>query len=126
MILATHTGAADATAPYWTVDAFYQERARQHKFRHTCTTLGYDSTFIVRTDVPTNDAAGSSPNRSVVAAIASCAAFLAVGFVAFVLFVRKRELQNNPLFTALTQQSEGKRQSTYKSTQMVQCSSVVA
>jgi hypothetical protein len=40
-------GTVDATEPYWTVDAFHNNRARIHLFQSSCTTIGYDSTFIV-------------------------------------------------------------------------------
>ena len=41
------TGDADAPEPYWTVDAYHEEIPRLHGFIHSCTTLGYDSTFLV-------------------------------------------------------------------------------
>merc|ERR1719163_937588 len=40
-------GDADATEPYWTVDAYHDGTPRPHAFRYSCTTLGYDSTFLV-------------------------------------------------------------------------------
>merc|ERR1719160_2463329 len=40
-------GEADATEPYWTVDAYHDGTPRPHAFIYSCTTLGYDSTFLV-------------------------------------------------------------------------------
>jgi hypothetical protein len=44
-------GDADATEPYWTVDAYHDVDGtltpRPHAFRFSCSTLGYDSTFMV-------------------------------------------------------------------------------
>jgi hypothetical protein len=53
------SGDADATEPYWTIDAYHnvtgsgahggpwEYLARPHAFIYSCTTLGYDSTFLV-------------------------------------------------------------------------------
>jgi hypothetical protein len=41
------TDEADATEPYWTVDAYHKGTPRPHAFVYSCTTLGYDSTFLV-------------------------------------------------------------------------------
>jgi hypothetical protein len=41
------TGDADVTEPYWTVDAYHEGTPRPHAFIYSCSTLGYDSTFLV-------------------------------------------------------------------------------
>eukprot|EP00038_Savillea_parva_P007831 m.172824 g.172824 ORF g.172824 m.172824 type:complete len:368 (-) comp13588_c0_seq1:222-1325(-) len=84
---------ADATEPYWTVDAFYNNRARQHTFALSCTTLGYDSTFFVRDSAL--DAASQEGdddgkiNDGALAAIVLGAALVAAVAVAILVIVRR-------------------------------------
>jgi hypothetical protein len=40
-------GEADATEPYWLMAGYHNDMARQHLFIPSCSTLGYDKTFIV-------------------------------------------------------------------------------
>lgn len=100
-------GLADATPPYWTIDAFYENRARQHTFAPTCTTLGYDSTFLVRID-PSSSSSNrkSASSRSIALASAATAAIMGAFLVATLGYVRQRELNNDPLFQPLQLQHE--------------------
>ena len=96
-MLLVENGTADATAPYWTVDAYYGDRSRQRQFETGCTTIGYDSTFFVATHV--SSAAGSlSVSDGVpvlIPILLGAAVILCVGFV---LYLRKREVRGQPLF----------------------------
>ena len=92
-------GDADALAPYWTVDAFYLERARHRVFDAGCTTLGYDSTFLVREDTPNDGKDDEAQTRLVATSAVAVGAVLALG--CFVAYVRRRERASRPLFAPL-------------------------
>ena len=96
-MLLVANGTADATAPYWTVDAYYGDRSRQRQFETGCTTIGYDSTFFVKTQAAS--AAGSASDGDgvpvMIPILLGAAVILCVGFV---LYLRKREVRGQPLF----------------------------
>lgn len=109
VMAAVESGDADVTEPYWTVDAYYEERARQHKFDTSCTTIGYDSTFIVKTNGPAavgvGAAAGTSAasaDTTTVAVAASVGGFFVLAAVGVVLYVRNRARSGEPLWTAVS------------------------
>ena len=97
---------ADITEPYWTVDAFYKDRARQHQFAMSCTTLGYDSTFLVKLeDAATNQvsfaATDSAKSKTTITVVASVCSVVIVLSAIFILYLRKREMQSDPLWSTL-------------------------
>lgn len=91
---AVKDGDADATAPYWTMDAYYEDRVRHYTFDPTCTTLGYDSTFFVKASMESQTEA-AFPWFVAAGLVAAC-------FALFVLYVRHRERRDSPLFAPLS------------------------
>jgi len=93
------SGIADATEPYWTVDAYYNGRSRQHTFAPSCTIHGYDSTFFVAPPAAGAEGGGSTPavesgpqvSAGLVAGIAVLGALLLLSVPLIILAVRRRE-----------------------------------
>jgi len=100
---------ADVTEPYWTVDAFYKNRSRSHLFGMSCTTLGYDSTFLVRVEDQkvllggnaTIFAAASSSSKTTVTVVVAVCSVVIVLAALFILYLRKREMRADPLWSTL-------------------------
>lgn len=103
-------GDADFSEPYYTVDAFYNNRPRKSDFAMSCTTLGYDSTFFTSRYTPQYSSTTHSEAwlwlmiSGMVVSVAVIISLLGV-----VLFMMKRERTGNPVFQPLQQNEQPAR-----------------
>jgi len=95
-------GNASMIAPYWTVPAFYKDRARSHHMALGCTVLGTEQWFFTKRTPTSAAPVGEPASAGVVAAIIAVVVVAVLFLVLLVVMIRK-ERAGSPLFTPLTQ-----------------------